>query len=436
MTTRREFMKTLAIGGGGGLLMPSLFSSALAAAAKGVGGGVADAPILIVLQLSGGNDGLNMVVPMGNDDYARARPKLAIGRKSALSLTADTGLHPALAGVKGLYDDGQVAVVHAVGYPNPNRSHFRAMEIWQTAADADRYEDYGWIGRYFDRYCRAMDGSVGVAIGGPSPQAFQAASPKGLSFKEPSQLQVRGARAGRGGLDGDAWHEAYEDMNGLDGEDMSGATIGALTGKPAIVAGQSPLAFLEQTARDAQAGALRMERIQRTGRNLVAFPTTGLGRDCSLVARLIAGEMPTRVYYLSLGGFDTHTNQAGTQERLLREVGDALAALLADLKAQGNRERVQIVMFSEFGRRVKENANGGTDHGAAGPVLIFGGGVRGGVVGAYPSLAAADLERGDVSFRVDFRSIYATLLERHLGVASAPVLGRQYPLCAEWARPV
>jgi uncharacterized protein (DUF1501 family) len=147
-----------------------------------------------------------------------------------------------------------------------------------------------------------------------------------------------------------------------------------------------------------------------------------------MVARLIAGQMPARVYYLSLGGFDTHTNQAGAQERLYRELGDGLQALVQDLRAQGNLVRTRVMVFSEFGRRVKENANGGTDHGAAGPVLLLGGAGKAGVLGAYPSLEPDQLDRGDVRYAVDFRSVYATLLERHLGVAAAPVLGRSFPL--------
>lgn len=428
MFSRREFLRTLVIGGGGGLLVPSIFSEALeAAAVRGRLPAAHEAPILVVLQLSGGNDWLNTVVPLGNDDYARARPKLALGAKSTLKLDADTGLHPALTGLQALYDEGAVSIVHAVGYPRPNRSHFRSMEIWQTASEVDRYERHGWIGRYFDRYCGDLDGSVGVALSGQMPQAFQAAAPKGLAFKDPNQLQVRGGLH-RGGSEDAAMQAPAEEMSGLDADTASGASVGALAGKSASNPGLSPLAFLVQTARDAQAGAQRVAAIQRNGRNLVTFPTTGLGRDCSLLSRLIAGNMPARVYYLTLGGFDTHTNQSGTQDRLLREVGDALRALLGDLKAQGNLARVQLMVFSEFGRRVKENASGGTDHGAAGPVLVLGGKSKGGVIGTYPSLKPADLDRGDVKFGVDFRSVYATLLERHLGVASAPVLGRQFPL--------
>lgn len=428
MSSRRSFLKTIIVAGGAGCLVPSVFTNALAAAAEtGGGAGVAgEAPLLVVVQLSGGNDGLNMVVPLASDAYRRVRPTLALAAERCHRLTEDTGLHPALVGLKGLYDEGQMSVVHAVGYPDANRSHFRSMEIWHTASDANRYESLGWLGRYFDQYGGVGAGGLGVAIGAQEPQAFAAKRPRGLAFRQPKQLHIRGPRQTKDEDMDAARMDAWEEMQGFE-EGDAGGSIGMLAGGRAS-GGTSPLAFLEQTAREAQDGARLVTEIEGRVRNQVAFPTTGLGRDCGMVARLIAGQMPARVYYLSLGGFDTHTNQAGAQERLYRELGDGLQALVQDLRAQGNLARTRVMVFSEFGRRVKENANGGTDHGAAGPVLLLGGAGKAGVLGAYPSLEPDQLDRGDVRYAVDFRSVYATLLERHLGVAAAPVLGRSFPL--------
>jgi uncharacterized protein (DUF1501 family) len=422
MTTRRDFMKTVFVGGGTGVLAPSLFSSAVrSACASGLDPSApADVPILVVVQMSGGNDGVNTVVPLGDDHYRRARKRLALAEKECLRVQDGLGLHPSLNGLKELYDAGQVTILNGVGYPNPNRSHFRSMEIWHTASDADRYEQHGWLGKYFDTHCRDLDASVGINIGKRSPQAFSASMPKGLSFREARELKM--PRPGGGG----GMFEAWEDMNALDEEENAGASIGSLSGGHHRGRTLSPLAYIEETARAARDGSRMIQDALRASRTHATFPRTRLGRDCSTVAKLIAADMPTRVYYISIGGFDTHANQLGTHQRLLSEFSDAMKQLVNELAEQGNLNRVCILAFSEFGRRVQENANGGTDHGAAGPMFVFGGQTPGGVLGTYPSLAPGDLKRGDLSFGIDFRSVYASLIGQHLGVNSESVLGREF----------
>ena len=423
MATRRDFMKTVFVGGGTGILAPSLFSAAVRSA-YATGRNLSnplDSPILVVVQLSGGNDGVNTVVPLGNDHYHRARKRLGLPQGECLKISDGVGLHPSLTGLKALYDDGLATIINGVGYPNPNRSHFRSMEIWHTASDADRVERHGWIGRYFDNHCRDLDASVGITIGKQAPQAFAAAMPKGLSFRKANDLKMPVP----GGSDDAEIMEAWEDMNALD-DVNAGASISSLAGPGSGGESLSSLAFIEQTARAAKHGSSMVQEVLGREKNRVSFPNTRLGRDCATVSKLIAGGMPTRVYYVSIGGFDTHANQQNAHQRLLKEFGDAMKSLVEDLRAQGNLDRVSILAFSEFGRRLKENANAGTDHGAAGPMFVFGGHSSGGMIGHYPSLAPGDLDRGDLKFSIDFRSVYATLLEDHLGVKAAPVLGRGF----------
>lgn len=430
LQTRRDFLKTSLVGGALTWTVPGFLHATMqqlhAATTDSLTQGATgkDGPILVVLQLSGGNDGLNTVVPLGNDHYHKARPQLGLAEKDCLKLDDATGLHPALTGVKAWYDQGQAAIVQAVGYPNPNRSHFRSMEIWHTASDADRTARHGWIGRYFDNACRGEDAGAGIAIGKEAPQAFTARTPLGVTFQRPEQYRYYGPD--EGSELGMAEGKLFRRMNELEGE-ASGSSIGGLTGSTRRPQGGSPLGFLERTALDAQVTSDRIIDLAGARSNRSDYPASRLGNDLQTVSRLIAGGMPTRIYYVSLGGFDTHTNQAGTHQRLLGEFDGAVAAFLKDMKEQGNLDRVLVLTFSEFGRRVKQNGSGGTDHGAGAPLFLFGGKAKAGLHGEAPDLAPDELHRGDVVHRVDFRSVYATLLERHLGADSAEILGRKFP---------
>ena len=430
LKTRREFLRTGLLGGSLSWTLPAFLSRTMqtlhaqadGALIQGVTG--RDGNILVVLQLAGGNDGLNTVIPIGNDEYRKARPTLGLTDSSILRIDPATGLHPSLSGLASAYQDGHLAIVQGVGYPNPNRSHFRSTEIWATAVDSDKSSTTGWIGRYFDNACSGCDASVGIATASQLPQSFAAATPKGVLYQGGGGTKKKTSKKKGSNLsDSDA------SMMSMDEDDAgdAGGSIGMLNG-PGNLGKMSALDFLERTEMDAKVSQQEIANASAKAKNTVPFPGSRLGQNFAMVSRLIAGGMPTRIYYLSLGGFDTHTQQTDAHARLLKEMGDAVSAFLADLKAQGNLGRVTLMTFSEFGRRVKENASGGTDHGAAAPLFLAGGGVKAGLLGQMPSLAPKDLFDGDVKYNTDFRSVYATVLEKHLGVKSEPILKKSFPL--------
>lgn len=436
LTTRRDFLKTTLLGGALSWTVPSfvlqtfqtLHAQALDSSVQVATG--KDAPILVVLQLAGGNDGLNTIIPTGNDFYYKSRPTLGIPGDTLLKLDDHTALNPNLTAFKSLFDDGNLSVVQGVGYPNPNRSHFRSTEIWQTASDSERFEKYGWLGRYFDNYCQGCDPTVAVSIGRQMPQSFSAHTPTGISVDNPQNYRFIGTdKSGKG--QPDATEYFYRELNGMDvasenptREENAGGSIGAVPGMAQT--GGSSIDFLERTALDAKVSSDKILEISRKVTNAAPYPGSQLGNSLKLIARLIGGGMSTRVFYASQGGYDTHVNQKNAHDRLLKDLGDSVKAFCDDLKAQGNFQRVMIMTFSEFGRRVAENANGGTDHGAAAPLFIVGGKIKGGLLGKYPSLNPADLNDGDLKYTTDFRTVYAGVLEGWLKVSSSQVLGKQF----------
>jgi uncharacterized protein (DUF1501 family) len=422
--TRRRFLRTSILGGALSWSVPAFLErtffslDALAADSPIQTATGKDGRILVVLQLAGGNDGLNTLVPYENDAYFRARPTLAIPKSNVLSLADGFGLHPSLVGLKSLHDDGHLATLHGVGYPNPNRSHFRSTEIWQTASDADKAERHGWLGRFFDSCCEGADPSVGVSIGSSqAPQAFSAEKRQGISFAHPSQFRFDTPKSPVR----DAVEEFFRETNGGE-QSMQGGSIDLLDG-PEGMHGDT-LDFLQRTALDATISSDRILKTVSQTKPPSAYPPGRLADSLNLVARLIAGGMPTRVYYVSQGGYDTHSHQQGAHARLMGELGNALSAFTADLKAQGNFDRVLTMTFSEFGRRVAENASRGTDHGAAAPMFLLGGSVQPGLHGKPPSLET--LHSGDLIHTVDFRNVYATILRKWLGSPVEPVLKRNF----------
>jgi len=429
LQTRREFLRSTVLTSALSWTVPGFLANTFASlqaqaadSATQIATG-RDSTILVILQMAGGNDGLNTVVPFANDYYVKSRPRLALKGDQVLKLNDSLGLHPALTGFKELYDAGCMSIVQGVGYPNPNRSHFRSTEIWQTAADADRFEKYGWLGRYFDNACSGCDPTVAIHIGRQMPQAFTAKTPKGVSLENPQSYRFISSERGGGGED--MMEQSFREMNEADDAGNSGGSITAISG-PGMEMRGSALDFLERTALDAQISSDTIRAVSARTQNRVTYPASQLSNSLRLVARLIGGGMPTRIYYVSQGGYDTHTNQPGTQERLLRDLGGAVQAFMNDMKAQGNLGRVLLMTFSEFGRRVAENANNGTDHGAAAPLFVFGGKVKPGLAGTHPSLAPEDLVNGDLKHTVDFRSVYAAVLEGWLKTPSEPVLGRRF----------
>jgi uncharacterized protein (DUF1501 family) len=374
--------------------------------------------ILVVIQLSGGNDGLATVIPEDNDDYRRARPQLAI-TQNLLRLGKGVALHPELKSFKDLFDAGQLALIQGVGYPNPNRSHFRSMEIWHTADPKNPPRD-GWLGRYFDAQCngvdpkksgKQLDPKAAINIGSTAPLALQGEKFTAISFQRPDAYQWF---AGNKNID-PKLKNAFAEVNDLHGN------AGEMKSS-----GNPTLDFLERTALDAQLTSDEILAVTTKYRPAVSYPPTPLGQQLQMVAQMIAGGLKTRVYYVSLGGFDTHTNERASHDRLMTILSAGVSAFMKDLKAQGNDGRTMVMTFSEFGRRVGENASRGTDHGTAAPMFIFGSMVKGGVYGDHPSLRPQDLDNGDLKFHTDFRSVYATVLSRWLQANDSQILGGSF----------
>ena len=429
--TRRQFLRTSALGAAASWTLPVFLEKtffaldAMAADALTQTATGKDGTILVVLQMAGGNDGLNMVVPYADDVYYRSRPRLGLPADKVLKLDSYVGLNGKLTGLKSLFDEGHLGVVQGVGYPNPNRSHFRSTEIWQTASDADRNVSEGWLGRYFDNCCAGADPTVGIAIGEEMPQAFAAKTPTGITFSQPEEFRWRPSEKTEGRMSAEEFF--FRQLNGsTSGQDLAaseGGSISAISGKSKT--DLSTIDFLTRTALDAELSSDKILAVARKYKSRVSYPKGRLAASLSVIACMIAGGLPTRVYYTSQGGFDTHARQMNAHERLLGTLNGALIAFANDLKQQGNFDRVLLITFSEFGRRVMENANGGTDHGAAAPMFIAGGAVKPGLFGKYPSLT--DLDYGDLKFNTDFRSVYGTLLDQWLHAPSQIVLGRKFP---------
>jgi uncharacterized protein (DUF1501 family) len=429
-TTRREFLRTTLLGGALSWTVPSFVAqtfSALHAEADGALTQVStgkDGPILVLLQLAGGNDGLNAVVPYTNDFYYKARPTIGIPANQVLPLNDTLGLNPAMTGFKSLFDAGHLSVVNAVGYPNPNRSHFRATEIWQTASDEDKYLTDGWLGRYFDNACQGCDPTVGINIGPRLPQAFSSHTPTGISLENPDSYRFMGPN--KNDDETAAYRSMYNPDDAIPAAN-AGDSVSMVSGTVTLQNGQSALDFLERTSMDAQVSSDKIRAIAGKTKDTAPYPNSGLAKNLQLVARLIAGGLPTRVFYVSQGGYDTHVGQRGAQDARLRELGDALKAFTDDLTALGEFDRVTIMTFSEFGRRVTENGSQGTDHGAAAPMFLVGSRLKAGLIGNEASLAPADLQDGDIQFGTDFRSVYGSILQDWLKTNPAPILGRPFP---------
>jgi len=366
-----------------------------------------DERVLVVLQLSGGNDGLSMCVPFGSDAYYRARPRTAVPKGEVLGLTDDLGLHPELGELQALYGDGRVAVVQGVSYPNPNRSHFRSMDIWHTADERGRRVATGWLGRAVDSACPKTANPTNVVnVGAQIPYALEAERNKPVSFEAADAYRWTGdPRDAR----------AFEELN--DGKAGDGDASGG--GAP------DTLGWLHRVAVDARQSSDAVRRAARDYRAKANYPGSRLGADLRTVAALVHAGLKTRVYYVSFGGFDTHNGQANRYRNLMRQLDPALGAFWKDLRAQGLSKKVLMVSFSEFGRRVADNGSQGPDHGAAGPLLLFGDPAKPGLHGRPPSLT--DLDRGDLKMQVDFRSVYASILEDWMRLDASRVLGDAFP---------
>jgi uncharacterized protein (DUF1501 family) len=355
-----------------------------------------DDRVLVVVQLDGGNDGINTVVPFGDENYARLRRELRLPTAKLCKLGDGVGLHPAMRAAADLMQNGRLAIVQGVGYPNPNRSHFESMAIWQTArVDHPADGSPGWLGRALDA-APAARGPAAVHIGDQSlPRALFARRSVATSFADASDLTLT--------LPGSA----------------------AASTMPAGPGGDDVASFVHRSVSDAYATAAELQAAARSGRGASGrYPATELARRLDLIARSLKSGNRARVYYVIQPGYDSHAVQMPAHDRLLRELSGALKAFLEDLATGQLADRVLVLCFSEFGRRPEENGSLGTDHGTAGPVFLAGSSVRAGLAGKTPLLG--DLQDGDLRWSTDFRSVYATILERWLAIPSAPVLGGRF----------
>ncbi len=399
--TRRSFMQGLAVFSGLGLA-PKFLTDAYADPSQAIRG-FNDDRVLVVVQLGGGNDGLNTIVPFEDDLYYNARPKLGLRQDRLLKLNDHLGMNDAMKALMPLYDNGNLAVIQGIGYPNPDRSHFRSMEIWQTGSEADEYLGDGWIGRYFDNNCSgSAQPQVGLALDAERPQAFGSALGYGVATDNPTEF---------------GWEPGA-------GKDTAAVfeRINAGTGE-----GNATLDFLRHTTTAAIHSSSEVRAAAEKGKIILKQPQKGKrgqSNQLDTVAGLVRGGLATRIYYVSLGGFDTHVGQSGQHEQLLGRVADALAGFQQQLKKDGTADRVTTMVFSEFGRRVKENGGGGTDHGTAAPMFLLGDSVQGGVHGTSPSLS--DLDQGDLKYSTDSRRVYSTLLQDWLHADPKKVLGESF----------
>jgi len=353
--------------------------------------------VLVILQLSGGNDGLNTVIPIRNDIYYRVRPRLGIEMNKSLQITDEAGLHPSLVSLKELYDDGSLGIINSVGYPNPERSHFRSMDIWQTGSNSNEYISTGWIGRYLDAQCTGCDKPTQVLeIDDVLSLALKGEQMKGIALKDPRRLY-------------DTSHEQYF-------KDILADHVNKGKDQPAD--------YLYKIMAETLSSADYIFQQSKLRPSTADYPNTELGKNLKTIASLILSDINTKLYYVSLGSFDTHVNQQAQQQRLFTEMNDAIKAFTTDLKSNHRFQDVLMVTFSEFGRRVSQNASGGTDHGTANNMFLIGGGLKQkGLINDMTNLN--DLSEGDLKYTVDFKNVYATLLNKWLETDDRKILCRE-----------
>ncbi|TXF77686.1 DUF1501 domain-containing protein [Chryseobacterium sp.] len=347
--------------------------------------------ILVVLQFSGGNDGLNTIIPTKNDIYFRERATIAI--KDSLRLSDEAGINPSLSYFKELFDGGELAVLNNVGYPNPDKSHFRSMDIWHSASKSDEFLETGWVGRYLDEACYRCDHPTqALEIDDMLSLALKGKEKKAFAFKDPRRLYQTSQ---------EKYFKALYDTHHHDDETVE---------------------YLYQTMGATINNAQYIFEKSKAKATTALYPDSALGKDFKNIASLINSDINTKVYYLSVGSFDTHVNQNQKQSQLFSEINEAVKAFVKDLKSQRRFEDVLIMTFSEFGRRVSQNASRGTDHGTANQMFFVSGGLKKkGMLNQLPDLEK--LNDGDLIYTEDFRKVYATVLKNWLGADSSKILG-------------
>lgn len=392
---RREFLKNSAFVTTGSLLIPQFLK---AYERQHLDYTPSNEKVLVIIQLSGGNDGLNTVVPYQNDIYYQERPSIAIKKESVLRLSDEIGLNPALDKIRGLYDNGLVSIINNVGYPNPDRSHFRSMDIWQTGSSSDQYLSTGWVGRYLDAQCSGKSclPHQALEIDDTLSLALKGKNVSGLSLQNPEKLYAQTQNA-----------------------------FVKLVADSTPASHHENVEYLYKTLASTVSSAAYVHSKSKISKSRFIYPTTELGKSLKTISELILTGVSTSVYYVSLSGFDTHIRQNDQQDRLLRQYAEAVDIFVNDLKANQRLDDVMVLTFSEFGRRVKQNASNGTDHGTANNVFLIGGPKRTrSILNEAPNLT--DLDNGDLKYSIDFRQIYASLLDDWLKTDSKLVLGSEF----------
>ena len=345
---------------------------------------------LVFVQLNGGNDGLNTYVPYDNPLYYDLRTKIALSKEVVVGKNKGMAFHPSLKNFAQIQQNGDLSIIQNVGYPNPIRSHFRSQEIWQTATDSNQYLNEGWLGRYLDLQCKEHQPTAAINLDSIDNLALKGVEPNTITVKDPNSFRARNNK------------------------------------EESIKLSDNPqLDFVRKIANSVVEGSEEIQKALSKSTTESAYPKTGLAKNLEWIARLIKGNLNSKVYYTSLGGFDTHDNQLGIHERKLTELNDAIYSFYKDVKAANVLQNVTLVVFSEFGRRVKDNGNG-TDHGTAAPLFIIGGNNKGNVLGNNPDLS--NLDQGDLKYEVDFRSVYATLLKEKMNFDFTKIGIRNQPI--------
>lgn len=330
---------------------------------------------VVFIQLNGGNDGLNTFIPFENDLYYALRPKIAISKEEVIGKYKEMAFHPALKDFANMQQNGHLSIIQNIGYPEPNRSHFRSQEIWQTASDSNKYLNEGWLGRYLDLQCKDHNPTAGINLDTIDNLALKGMEPNFITVKDPKKFK-----------------------SNTDTETIK------LSNNP-------QLDFVRKIANSVSEGATEIQKALVNSKSEITYPKTGLGKNLEWIARLVKGNLNSKIYYTSLNGFDTHDNQLTIHKNKLTELNDAVFSFYTEIKQAKILQNVTIVVFSEFGRRVKDNGNG-TDHGTAAPMFIIGGNNKGQILGKNPNLS--DLDNGDLKHEIDFRNVYASLLEQKL----------------------
>lgn len=358
--------------------------------------------ILVVIQLSGGNDGLNTIVPYRDELYAKARPKLGIPSSDVIKLTEELGLHPSLRAIENQFSENRFSIIQGVGYPSPNRSHFESMDIWHSCHPKKDRSQSGWLGRWItEQTAHPTSDSTAIHIGSDTlPLACQERGVQVPSLASLEQMRLK------------AKLDSMQDKQSRPGAESNSKDSGSL------------LDFLSTSTVAALEVSERLDKILAQPDASGDFPKTALGEKLRAVSRLILSGLKTRIYYVTLDGFDTHANQPDVHASLLKQWSEALVAFLSRLKQTGQQDRVLVMTFSEFGRRVSENASLGTDHGAAAPMFLAGPKLPKIIHGPMPDLS--DLEDGDLRFKIDFRSVYASVLEHWMMTDSRKALDGDY----------